>query len=162
VTGTATTPRWLTASRVICLALLVVFTTVLVMGSRYPRDAGLFPTIAGSTGLLLTLLLLLVDRPAAPSALHDHAPTSRGRTAIALLAAPVFSVLVWLAGFYVAAFLALAVLPWLLGYRRPLVLLAVAIGGVAVLAGLFAGAMDMLLPQGLLGEWFLYRFVYDR
>jgi hypothetical protein len=148
------------ASRAVCVALLVVFATVLLVGRHYPHDASLFPSIAGSAGLALTLLLLAVDARAPAPVRPPRA--SPARTALALLAAPLTALLVWLAGFYIAAFVALAVLPWLLGFRRKLTLLVVATGGVAILAGLFAGAMDMELPRGKLGEWFLYRFVYDR
>ncbi len=149
-----------TPGRAVCGALLAVFTTVLVLGRHYPHDAGLFPSIAGSAGLLLTLVLLATDKPAAEPDAYPSA--GRVRTAVALLAAPVYAFLVWLTGFYAASFTALAVLPWVLGFRRPVILLGVSAGGVAVLAGLFAGAMDMSLPQGLLGNWVLYRFVYDR
>jgi hypothetical protein len=152
--------RWFTPGRAVCGALLIVFGTVLGLSRHYPHDARLFPSIAGGAGLLLTVLLIIVDKPAPDPV--EHAATTPGRTAIALLAAPVYAFLVWLAGFYVASFAVLIVLPWVLGFRRALILLAVALGGVAVLAGLFAGAMDMSLPQGLLGDWFLSRFIYDQ
>lgn len=156
-----TTAGRLTAARLVCLALFAVFGTVLWFGARYPRDAGLFPMIAGSVGLAITALIVAADRGAVDGGAPEQMSAPPARTAIALLSAPVFAALVWSAGFYVASFLALFLLPWLLGYRRPFVLLLVAVSGVAILAALFAGAMDMPLPQGLLGDWFLARFIHD-
>jgi hypothetical protein len=153
------------AARLICAALFAVFGIVLLLGAGFPREAGLFPMIAGGVGLAITFLIVISDRGAVDQDPPEKGPASPartpGRTTIALLSAPVFAALVWGAGFYVASFLALIGMPWLLGYRRPFILIAVAVGGVAVLAALFDIAMDMTLPQGLLGDWFLARFIHD-
>ena len=154
-----TVPGRVSATGAICLALLAVFGLVLLLGARFPREAGLFPMIAGVAGLLVTGLIVVSDR--ADATREQPVVASAARTALALLAAPVFAGLVWGCGFYVASFLALAGLPWLLGYRRPMVLTAVAVGGVAVLGGLFDWGMDMTLPTGVVGEWVLARFVRE-
>jgi hypothetical protein len=165
---------WALPGRLISLALFLVFLLVVAEGATYPPEARLFPTMVGVAGMVLALAVFLVhgggadsDAEAATSedlsaAPPDAAPPSRGRVLLAVAAAPVYALVVWVLGFYVASLLALVVLPQCLGYRRVGMLTLIAALGVALIAVVFSWGMEMTLPNGLVGDWVLATFVYDR
>ncbi len=81
---------------------------------------------------------------------------------LAVAAAPVYALLVWVLGFYVASLVALIVLPQCLDYRRIGMLIVIAAVAVALIAAIFSWGMEMAMPNGLVGDWFLKTYVYDR
>ena len=146
--------------------LLFVFLVVLLLGRTYPSDAALFPTLVGGAGALLGLLFLVLlvfhrAEPAGASADADTIASDRRSFWIALLASPVYSVSIYIAGFYVATFAAMAVMPYLLGFRHILWLLMIAFLMVVVLHLVFVVAMEIDLPLGLAGDFYLRHFVYQ-
>lgn len=142
-------------------SLLGIFLVVLLLGRTYPSDAALFPTLVGAAGVLLSLAYLgaLVFRDADDA--REPAGTDRRSFLIALLASPVYSVAVYIAGFHVATFLAMVVMPLLLGFRHPFWLVLIGLATVAILHLVFAVAMQVDLPVGLLGDFYLRHFVYQ-
>jgi hypothetical protein len=146
--------------------LLFVFLLVLVVGRSYPSDAALFPSLVGSAGLVLGLIFLgsLVFDPLAShkhTADAEHSLGDRRSFWIALLASPVYSFSVFVIGFHVASFLAMVVMPLLLGFRHVLWLVLIALAMVIVLHLVFAMAMEIDMPMGLIGDFILRRFVYE-
>src|SRR5882757_3775372 len=88
--------------------LLVFFSGIIVFAVRLPFDARLFPRVVGSTGIVLTLAIAFRElrRPAghADAVLPDDPAANATwlRFATALLSAPVFGIVFWLFGFFVA------------------------------------------------------------
>jgi putative tricarboxylic transport membrane protein len=164
---------WVQPARLITLALFLVFLVVVAVGSTYAPEARLFPTMVGIAGMAMAIAVLAFESGAAPesvedtsddlsaaSAVADHPP--RGRVLLAVLAAPVYALLVWVLGFYIASLAALIVLPQCLDYRRIGLLTVIACVAVALIAVVFSWGMEMALPNGLVGDWVLRTFVYDR
>jgi hypothetical protein len=160
-------------ARLITLALLLVFLTVVLVGSSYPSEARLFPTMVGIAGMAMAIAVFVLhgreaaleSAPAAEElsvAPPETAGPTRGRVLLAVAAAPVYALLVWVVGFYVASLVALIVLPQCLDYRRVGILVVIAVAAVALIALVFSWGMEMALPNGLVGDWLLKTFVYDR
>lgn len=161
----APAPRrpFLAGSRLISLLLFLVFLLVVLEGLRYPPEARLFPTIVGAAGMALALAVFALDGGDNPREGHGAAPApDRLRRLLAVAAAPVYSLLVWTIGFYAASLIAILALPQLLGYRRPVLLAAIAVVSVGVIAAVFSWGMEMTMPPGILGNWILATFVYER
>ena len=155
---------FLAGSRLISLILFLVFLLVVLEGLRYPPEARLFPTIIGAAGMALSLaVFVLHGGDDGPAEEHAAAPApDRLRRLLAIAAAPVYSLLVWTVGFYAASLIAILLLPQLLGYRRPILLAAIAVVSVGVIAAVFSWGMAMAMPPGILGNWILTTFVYER
>ncbi len=154
----AAVPEWVLQG-----ALLLLFVGVAAMALGFEPESRLFPLIVGTIGAGLTAGLILYgfawpDVAAPLKAANGNKRIPRD-VIIGVAAAPIYSGLVWLAGFYVASPLALIVMPWLLGYRNLLVLLPLTVVMTAIFAAVFSYAMDLSLPPGLLGHWFLARFI---
>jgi hypothetical protein len=165
VTGAAqaAAQRLLTPGRIVTLILFCVFLLVVVEGWRYPPEARLFPTLVGAAGMTLAIAVFaLHGGDDSPAGEHGAAAPGRWRRLLAVAAAPVYSLLVWVIGFYAASLAALVVLPLLLGFRGIFRVLLIALGAVAVIAAVFSWGMEMTLPAGLVGDWILTNFVYDR
>lgn len=147
-------------------ALLLVFGAVFAGSFLYPPDARLFPLMVSGAGLALVLVMTLAGERSSGHGTHsdvDPVPRERlPRLALAVLSAPAFCLLVWLIGFYLASIATLILLPFLLGYHRWLIIVPVAAAILVSLMLVFSYAMDMSLPEGLLGRWFLASFVNDR
>ncbi|MBM3487857.1 MAG: hypothetical protein FJX67_14695 [Alphaproteobacteria bacterium] len=154
----------------IALGLAAVFAVVVGTALGYPRDARLFPVIIGTGGLVLSLalaILALMGRNVAaagttPDMASEEAGAGPARFALAVLAAPVFGLLLWLVGFWIATAVAVYAIPWLMGYRHRLKLLLLALGTIAAHVVTFPLLLKVPLPVGELGEWFLHAFVYAR
>ena len=137
------------ATRPVAGALAAMFAVVLAVGWGYPAEARLFPAIVGATGLVLSCwLLALREVRQAPRAMEQ-----RGRMALGLLTPPVYSLAIWLAGFYPATLVLLIAMPVWLGFRPVWLLGPLAVVLLGVVYGLFSVAMDLPLPVGLLGSW---------
>jgi Tripartite tricarboxylate transporter TctB family len=141
--------------------LLLVFGGVIVFSIRLPFDARLFPLVIGIGGLLLCLAILVQElrrrTVAAPadvvSADDPAAAASWPRFATALLAAPVFGLVFWLFGFFVASLVAMFVMPPLMGYANRRMVLLVGVVTVAFLAVFFPHLVGVNLPHGIVGDW---------
>jgi hypothetical protein len=135
--------------------LLVVLAHVAWKGLSTPGVAGLFPAVVGIVGSLAALVLRGHDAGA-------EDPATAGADAAWLaslsLGVPVaYAVLLWVLGFWIASAAALLALPWLLGYRRPVIVLAVCAGTLLAVDLVFVEIFDMRLPRGLLIERMLDR-----
>lgn len=151
-----------------CLAALALFFTVAIVqtiGLRFTPS--LFPRIVGGIGLLLVITVIvrsllarrrgLVTKPEEPDTFLLAPPRKR----IVALAAPVaYAGLFVLFGFYASAAASTVLTPWLLGYRRPVVLI---LTGIAITVGLdllFSTTLGMPVPNGIVGDFLLRRYVY--
>jgi hypothetical protein len=143
--------------------LLVLFGGVIVFAIRLPFDAKLFPLIIGSAGILLCLAIIMQElarrRSAAPAdVVPDDDPAASAswpRFAAALLAAPVFGLVFWLFGFFVASLAAMLAMPPLMGYSNRRMVLIVGLATVAVLAVFFPSLVGVNLPHGVVGDWLI-------
>lgn len=158
------------------------FFLVLLAGSIGLRtEAAFFPRIIGVAGIVLVAVLVIqymaksVDsvstRPAEDAdntsaasaggdAVHDESPDPGSGQIMPILAAPAYAVLLVVFGFYIAAGTVIAALPWLLGYRRLYFLIGLAIGTVAALHICFSVLLNIPIPAGIVGDWYLRNFVY--
>jgi len=145
-------------------ALVVVFAIVIGEATRYPRDSRLFPMIVGAAGILMSLLLLvrLLRRPD-PVGPVDATDEEAGEPAghrtplwIALAASPLFGLVMWLAGFWVATALTVFLGPWVMGYRNLRRRILLTVGTVLVLWLLFPVLLKVPLPAGEIADRFFY------
>jgi Tripartite tricarboxylate transporter TctB family len=142
--------------------LLLFFSGIIVFALRLPFDARLFPLVVGTTGIVLTLMIALQElrrgpetRSDAVSADDPAAKASWPRFATALLSAPVFGIVFWLFGFFVASLAAKLVMPTLMGYSDRRRLLIVGLVTVGFLALFFPYLAGVNLPHGLVGDWLI-------
>jgi hypothetical protein len=149
-------------------ALVTIFAVMVGLSLFYPRDARLFPLIVCAAGLSFAIGILIAEirrRPETAQNIDKLPEFFRSNDAVkrwtALMAAPLYGLLLWLVGFYLASGIALVVLPYFLGYRRFWFLVGLAVVTIAVVNVLFSYVMDMSMPKGVLDTWFLETFVYD-
>ncbi|MDB5370935.1 MAG: hypothetical protein JWP20_2493 [Roseomonas sp.] len=130
-------------------ALIYIAATGLLSRSA----GGLFPAIIGTTGAIaavVNVVQILMGGVKAPE-IRD-AREARWLAALSIGAPLVYAVLLWLLGFWIASAATLLVLPWILEYRRPMLLLAIAALTMIGIRLVFVEVFDMHLPQGLLIE----------
>jgi hypothetical protein len=164
------TAAWLRSGEGVCVLLLASFFLVILVGSVGMRFApAFFPRIVGVFGLICLMLIAVqvlsatetVSQPQADEPVEDDFITAPPmRKFIALAAAPVYGTLFWIGGFYVSAALSIFGIPMLLGYRRPVALSILAVVSTALMSVLFSFALDMQMPHGLIGDWFIERYIY--
>ncbi len=142
--------------------LLLFFSGIIVFAVRLPFDARLFPMVVGSTGIVLTLMIAFQERRRRPDegskavAADDPAANATWlRFATALLSAPVFGIVFWLFGFFVASLTAMLVMPTLMGYSDRRRLLIIAVVTVGLLALFFPYLVGVNLPHGVVGDWLI-------
>ena len=145
--------------------LLIGFGGVIVFSVLLPFEAQLFPLVIGAAGILVCLVILIdelrrraVTAPA--KVVSDDDPAANAtwlRFATALLSAPVFGVVFWLFGFYVASLAAMFVMPPLMGYSNWRTMLIVGLATVGFLAVFFPYLVGVNLPHGVVGDWLLER-----
>ena len=145
--------------------LLIVFGGVMVFSIRLPFDARLFPLVVGTAGILVCLIILIDQlrrraMTAPGEVVSDDDPAAKAtwpRFATALLSAPVFGIVFWLFGFYVASLAAMFVMPPLMGYANWRTMLIVGLATVGLLAVFFPYLVGVNLPHGVVGDWLLER-----
>ena len=149
-------------------AMVTIFAVMFVLSLGYPRDARLFPLIVCAAGLCIGIGILIAEVRRRPITAEDGAKLPeffRSRNVAqrwtAVMAAPLYGLLLLLAGFYFASGIALVILPYFLGYRRFWFLVGFAVVTIAVINILFNVVMDMSMPKGFLDTWFLETFVYE-
>lgn len=143
--------------------LLMLFGGIIGFSIHLPFDARLFPWVIGAAGILLCLLILIQElrRRATigpDKVVSEDDPAANAtwpRFATALLSAPVFGIVFWLFGFFVASLAAMFVMPPLMGYSNRRMMLVVGLSTVAVLAVFFPYLVGVSLPHGLVGDWLL-------
>ena len=143
--------------------ILILFGGVIVFSIRLPFDARLFPVVIGTSGILLCLAILIEQlRRRAATAAADvvddddlAANASWPRFATALLSAPVFGLLFWLFGFFVASLAAMFAMPPLMGYTNYRMMLIVGLATVGFLAVFFPYLVGVNLPHGVVGDWLI-------
>jgi Tripartite tricarboxylate transporter TctB family len=162
------TPRSTLASlpAIVAWCLAAVFAVVVVVGRGYPPDARLFPTIVATIGLLLCAIFLgasaLSPAYASRNIADMEAISGDGRAfRVACIAPFVYSVGIYVLGFYLSTLAAMLVMPPLLGYRDWKRLVAIAVGVVVLLHLVFVVAVEIELPNGLLGDYLVTRFLHD-
>jgi putative tricarboxylic transport membrane protein len=151
---------------VVAECLVVVFAVVIVVGRNYPPDARLFPTVVASLGLLLCAIFLGASTlsPAYARRAADDREESAGDLRafwVACITPPIYCLGIYLVGFHASTLIAMLVMPRLLGYRGWTRLIAIAVGTVVVLHLVFVVAVEVELPNGLLGEYILKTFIHD-
>jgi hypothetical protein len=148
---------------VLIAVLLLFFVGIIAFSLPLPFDARLFPLVIGVAGILLCLAMAFQElrrhRLAAPQeVVRDDDPSANAswlRYATALLSAPVFGLVFWLFGFFVASLAAMMVMPTLMGYANRRLTLIVGIATVAVLAVFFPTLVGVDLPHGIVGDFIL-------
>jgi len=141
--------------------LLLFFSGIILFAVRLPFDARLFPMVIGTTGIVLTLMIAFQElrRPAARAKVispdDPAANASWLRYATALLSAPVFGIVFWLFGFFIASMAGMLLMPSLMGYSDRRRLLLVGFTTVAFLALFFPYLVGVNLPHGVVGDWLI-------
>jgi hypothetical protein len=143
--------------------LLILFGGVIIFAIRLPFDAKLFPMIIGGVGIALCLTIAAQElrrrRIAAPIDVVPEDDSAANalwpRYATALLAAPVFGIVFWLFGFFIASLAAMFLMPPLMGYTDRRMIALVGLATVAFLAVFFPYLVGVSLPYGIIGDWLL-------
>jgi Tripartite tricarboxylate transporter TctB family len=145
--------------------LLIFFGGVIVFAARLPFDARLFPWVIGTAGILLSLVILVQQlrrraSKASANVVSDDDPAANAtwlRFMTAILSAPVFGLVFWLFGFFVAALAAMFAMPPLMGYSNRRMTLIIGLTTVAFLAVFFPYLVGVNLPHGVVGDWLIDR-----
>ncbi len=146
--------------------LLVFFAGIIAFALGVAFDARLFPLVIGSAGVFLICVIAFEERRRAGTAasrvaaLKDDDPSATAswpRYATALLSAPIFGVVFWLFGFFVASITAMMLMPTLMGYSDRKRMLLVGVVTVASLALFFPYLVGVSLPHGVVGDWLIDR-----
>lgn len=145
--------------------LFLIFVGIVVFAFRLPFDARLFPMVIGTTGLFLCAIIIIDEirrwqsRDSANAVPKEEpsAGADRPRQALALLSAPVFGLLLWLFGFFMASLVALLAMPRMMGMRNWRLILVVAFATIVALALIFPLLLGVNLPHGVVGDWLLDR-----
>lgn len=147
------------------VVVLIIFVGVIAFSLRLPFDAQLFPLVIGAAGILLCIAIGIQEfrrhvSTAPADVVRDTDPTVAAdwpRFATALLSAPVFGLVFWLFGFFVASLAAMFLMPILMGYSNRRMMLIVGLATVAVLAVFFPYLVGINLPHGVVGDWLVDR-----
>ena len=145
---------------VLIAVLLLFFSGIIGFSLRLPFDARLFPLVIGGAGILLCLVIAVQElrrhRSAAPEdVVREDDPAANAtwlRYMTALLSAPVFGLVFWLFGFFIASLAAMLLMPPLMGYTNRRLTLIVGLATVAVLAVFFPTLVGVSLPHGVVGD----------
>jgi hypothetical protein len=151
---------------IVAEVLWAIFVAVVAIAQTYPRDASLFPTIAGGLGVILCSLFLILSlaSPQYVAQNIEDMEETEGKPRnfwIAFAASPIYTLLIYLIGFDVSTFVAMIAMPYLLGYRGWFRLIAISLALVVVLHLVFVTVFEIDLPAGLAGDFFLQHFVYE-
>ncbi len=145
------------------LGLICLFCIVIAGTFDLKFAAGLFPRIVGCFGLLVTGIVaarFFAFSHAEIDSDDEMSAAPRDRRLIALTTPLAYGALFYVFGFYISAGAIIAGVPWLLGYRKFLALLVLTLATVGALHGVFSTLLDVPIPLGIVGEWFMRRFVY--
>ena len=140
---------------VLAAALLVILGYVAAAGLRARGITGLFPAVVGVIGglaALANLIGVLRGRDPQPVEASPEGASGAWLAGLSFGVPVIYAVLLWLLGFWVASGVTLLLLPPLLGYRRPLVVVAVALGTLFAIEAVFVQVFDMTLPRGMVFE----------
>lgn len=150
------------AEAVTIAGMLLVYAIVLVGTVQLSADSGLFPRIIGFFGLVVMAVVALRFLRGGAEIVDDDEllTTTKRKRLVALISPPAYGAVFYIFGFYVSAGIAIGAVPWMLGYRKPVALLLLGIGTVAVLSLLFSTVLNVPIPHGVVGEWFMRRYVY--
>jgi vacuolar-type H+-ATPase subunit I/STV1 len=148
--------------------LFAFFCGILAFSIGLPRDAALFPIVIGSAGVLFCGFIAFEEKVWRGVPTGDDAPGPKAddaaaqadwpRLMLAMFSAPVFGVLLWLFGFFVASLAAMFVMPPMMGYANKRLMLIIGAATVVVLAVLFPLLVGVDLPHGLVGDWLIDTF----
>lgn len=120
--------------------------------TAYRGASGTYPLVLGLALAGLGVLLALrsgLRGARVPRRLIDQP----GRVAVTVLAGAAYLALVPVLGFYLASALVALMLPFALGFRRPVFALLAAAGFIAVVWLVFTALLAKPLPAGLLSDW---------
>ena len=139
-------------------ALLAILGYVAATGLRARGISGLFPAVVGIAGglaALVNLVQAIRGRDARAAGDAGEGVDTAWLAGLSFGVPVAYAVLLWALGFWVASAATLLALPWLLGYRRPLVVLGVAFGTLVAVEIVFVQVFEMNLPRGVLVERWL-------
>lgn len=132
--------------RVFAGVLGLVFAAQFLMALRYPPDPRLFPLIVSAVGVVLASALVF------GAGLHDRflgtpERLPPGRLILAIVAAPLFALGLWLFGYWIATIIAIPAVAFLLGYRRWHQVALVTVG-ITIALGVLFPLLNVPLPVG--------------
>ena len=158
----------LTGEVITASCFLGFFVLWLVLAFAFPKDARLFPIIVSGAGSILSLMVLLAVGKLPPA--EADTETLEGskvadtkellpRGTVALLGFPAYYLMVTLVGFHVVSILLIMVMPFLMGYRRPVPLFVIGLVTVLVVSYSFSATLQVRLPQGIIGNWIIATWI---
>jgi putative tricarboxylic transport membrane protein len=153
--------RTLADTEVVMLVVMFVFVVAFIIDVRdNPRAGRLFPTYVG----LVTFILLAIEslitfrkrkRASLEAGPRPEEPVKvagpRGKANIVVkfvLLIFLYYLAIWAIGYLYASFLFLLITMWMLGIRKKMVILAIAVGTLAVIYVLFVWGFTFVLPSG--------------
>ncbi|WP_233838928.1 tripartite tricarboxylate transporter TctB family protein [Paraburkholderia sp. ZP32-5] len=122
----------------------LVFVIQFGLAMSYPADPRLFPLIVAAIGVRLAIATQIRGREKKPPRAPE--PIAPRRLALALIVPPLYGVVLWALGFWMATILAIPALSLLLGYRRYFLILLVTLG-MALAVGLLFPVVNITVPQ---------------
>jgi hypothetical protein len=122
----------------------LVFAIQFVLAMSYPADPRLFPLIVAAIGVGLAVATQIRGREKKPPKTPE--PIAPRRLALALIVPPLYGIVLWALGFWVATILAIPALSLLLGYRRYFLILLVT-AGMTLAVGLLFPVVNITVPQ---------------
>lgn len=142
--------------------MFLLFAGVLAGSTTLGYDSGLFPRIIGVAGLVVMgAVAWRFAKGESELVVDDELLTTEPRKRlVALTSPPIYGIMFYVIGFYVSAGIAIAAVPWMLGYRKPLRLLLLALGTITALSVMFSTVLNIPIPHGVIGEWLMRRYVY--
>lgn len=137
-----------TGERIFVSIIGLLFGLQFVLALSYPPDARLFPLIVCGVGFLLAVAMEF-GMGLGEAIGEKLSPMSRRLLALALLAPPLYAAALWLFGFWIATAIADPAIAYLLGYRRPLVLVLVT-ASMTLTIGVLFPLVNVALPKAAL------------
>jgi hypothetical protein len=122
----------------------LVFAIQFCLAMSYPADPRLFPLIVAAIGVGLAVATQIRRRE--KKATQTPEPIAPRRLALALIVPPLYGIVLWALGFWVATILAIPALSLLLGYRRYFLILLVT-AGMTLAVGLLFPLVNITVPQ---------------
>jgi Tripartite tricarboxylate transporter TctB family len=149
---------------IVSLALVCFFGTWWVLALHFPPDARVLPSLVSGAGVVLSGIHFVTSglsgRPVVPRVLDSTSSEEdlvRRRLAIGLIAPPVYTLITFLLGFEIAAIIALIGLPIILGSKKRLLLVIIAIMAIITIHFVFGKLLQVNLPIGIFDPIGLFR-----
>jgi Tripartite tricarboxylate transporter TctB family len=125
----------------------LVFALQFVLAMSYPADPRLFPVIIAVIGIVLAFATQVGMRGRKSSKTPE--PIAATKLALVLVVPPLYGIVLWAFGFWIATILTIPALSVLLGYRRYFLILLVTVG-MALAVGLLFPVVNIAVPKSAL------------